>query len=101
MRAVILPKTIILYRKSGKTMKPKQTMRTPQRELFRVELVSLVDRAHPLVNLGEKINWPVFDEQLGQTFECKTGTLGIKTRLMVARWVENPYWQHFSCHQFF
>jgi IS5 family transposase len=99
-------------------MKPKPTIRTPQRELFRVELVSLVDLAHPLVKLGEKINWQVFDEQLGQTFDGKTGAPGINTRLMVAlhylkyqynlsdeavvaRWVENPYWQHFSGHQFF
>ena len=99
-------------------MKPKPTVRTPQRELFRVELVSLVDLAHPLVKLGEKINWRVFDDQLGQTFGGKTGAPGINTRLMVAlhylkyqynlsdeavvaRWVENPYWQHFSGHQFF
>lgn len=99
-------------------MKPKPMVRTPQRELFRVELVSLVDLAHPLVKLGEKMNWQVFDEQLGQTFDGKTGAPGINTRLMVAlhylkyqynlsdeavvaRWVENPYWQHFSGHQFF
>ena len=99
-------------------MKPKPTIRTPQRELFRVELVSLVDLAHPLVKLGEQMNWPVFDEQLGQTFDGKTGAPVINTRLMVAlhylkyqynlsdeavvaRWVENPYWQHFSGHQFF
>ena len=65
-------------------MKPKPTVRTPQRELFRVELVSLVDLAHPLVKLGEKMNWQVFDEQLGQTFDGKTGAPGINTRLMVA-----------------
>jgi len=99
-------------------MKPKPTVRTAQRELFRVELVSLVDMAHPLVKLGEKINWQVFEEQLGKTFDGKTGAPGINTRLMVAlhylkyqynlsdeavvaRWVENPYWQHFSGRPFF
>ena len=35
--------------------------------------MSLVDLAHPLVKLGEKMNWQVFDEQLGQTFDGKTG----------------------------
>lgn len=99
-------------------MKPKPTVRTPQRELFRVELVSLVDMAHPLVKLGEKMDWQVFEDQLGKTFDAKTGAPGINTRLMVAlhylkyqynlsdeavvaRWVENPYWQHFSGRQFF
>lgn len=99
-------------------MKPKPMVRTPQKELFRIELVSLVDMAHPLVKLGEKIEWQVFEEQLGKTFDAKTGAPGINTRLMVAlhylkyqynlsdeavvaRWVENPYWQHFSGRQFF
>jgi IS5 family transposase len=99
-------------------MKPKPTVRTPQRELFRVELVSLVDTAHPLVKLAEKIDWRLFEAQLGRTFDGKTGAPGINTRLMVAlhylkyqynlsdeavvgRWVENPYWQHFSGGQFF
>lgn len=99
-------------------MKPKPTVRTPQKELFRIELVSLVDMAHPLVKLGEKIDWQVFEDQLGKTFDAKTGAPGINTRLMVAlhylkyqynlsdeavvaRWVENPYWQHFSGRQFF
>lgn len=99
-------------------MKPKPTIRTAQKELFRVELVSLVDMAHPLVKLGEKIDWQVFEDQLGKTFDGKTGAPGINTRLMVALhylkyqynlsdeavvagWVENPYWQHFSGRQFF
>ena len=55
---------------------------------------------------------------MGQTFDGKTGAPGINTRLMVAlhylkyqynlsgeavvaRRVENPYWQHFSGHHFF
>lgn len=99
-------------------MKPKPNVHSAQKELFRVELVSLVDMAHPLVKLGEKINWASFEEQLGKTFDAKTGAPGINTRLMVAlhylryqynlsdeavvaRWVENPYWQHFSGRQFF
>ena len=99
-------------------MKPKPTVYNPQREMFRVELTSLVDLSHPLVKLGGTINWAMFEEQLGWTFDGKKGAPGINTRLMVAlhylkyqhnlsyeavvaRWVENPYWQQFSGRQFF
>ena len=99
-------------------MKPKSNVRDAQSELFRVELATLVDMTHPLVKLGEKINWGTFEEQLGKTYHAQTGAPGINTRLMVAlhylkyqynlsdevvvaRWVENPYWQHFSGRQFF
>jgi IS5 family transposase len=99
-------------------MKPKPTIHSAQKEMFRVELAGLVDLEHPLVKLGEKIDWAVFEEPLGRTFDGKTGAPGINTRLMVAlhylkyqynlsdeavvaRWVENPYWQQFSGRQFF
>ena len=99
-------------------MKPKRSMHQPQRELFRVELLQLVDASHPLVKLGGRLNWAVFEEQLGATYHARTGAPGIDTRLMVAlhylkyqynlsdeavvaRWTENPYWQHFSGRQFF
>jgi IS5 family transposase len=58
------------------------------------------------------------DEQLGKTYHERLGAPGVDTRLMVAlhylkyqhdlsdemviaRWVENAYWQHFSGEQFF
>lgn len=99
-------------------MKPKPSVLCPQRELFRVELVSLIDMAHPLVKLGSRIDWGVIDEQLGKTFDARSGASLVNTRLMVALrylkyqyglsdeavvsgWVENPYWQHFSGMQFF
>jgi hypothetical protein len=86
--------------------------------MFRVELKSLVDLSHPLVKLGGTTNWAGFEEQLGRTFDGKTGAPGINRRLMVAlhylkyqhnlsdeavvaRWVEKPYWQQFSGRQFF
>ena len=99
-------------------MKPKPTKYDPQREFFRVELTDLIDPRHPLVKLGAVIDWPSFEEQLGRTYDDRTGAPGINTRLMVAlhylkyqynlsdeavvaRWVENPYWQHFSGRQYF
>lgn len=99
-------------------MKPKKSVHQAQRELFRAELSFIIDPAHPLVKLAERINWALFEEQLGATYHPKTGQPGIDTRLMaalhylkyhynlsdeqtVARWTENPYWQHFSGRQFF
>ena len=90
----------------------------PQRELFRIELVTLVDEGHALVKLAGRMNWTMFEEQLGQTFCQDNGAPGISTRLMVglhylkyqynlsddqvlARWVENPYWQYFCGMQYF
>jgi len=86
--------------------------------MFRVELEHLVDQQHPLVRLGQKINWSIFDESLGASYHPTQGAPGINTRLMVSLhylkyqhdlsdaavvevWVENPYWQHFSGEQFF
>lgn len=99
-------------------MKPKKSAHSPQRELFRIELSMLVDAEHPLVKLGGKIDWKRFEELLGATYHETQGAPGVDTRLMVAlhylkyqhdlsdeavvaRWVENPYWQHFSGRQFF
>jgi transposase, IS5 family len=99
-------------------MKPKKSEHKPQRELFRVELSLLVDSNHPLVKLGGRINWAAFEEHLAPTYHDKTGAPGIDTRLMVALhylkyqhdlsdeavvagWVENPHWQHFSERQYF
>ena len=52
-------------------MKPKKSVQSPQRELFRVELSMLVDAEHPLVKLGEKIDWRRFEELLGATYHAK------------------------------
>ena len=65
-------------------MKPKKTEHRPQRELFRVELSFLVDANHPVVKLGGRIDWALFEGQLGATYDAHTGAPGIDTRLMVA-----------------
>jgi hypothetical protein len=77
-------KSAILYRKPGKTMKPKPSVGSAQHELLRVELVNLVDQAHPLVRVGEEINWAGSEEQLGATYHVQAGAPGINMRLMVA-----------------
>src|ERR1035437_10323227 len=99
--------------KLGKTMQPKREPKQPQRELFQIDLEQLIDRSHPLVRLGHFIDWQSFEQTLGSTYHPSHGAPGISTRLMVALhylkyqhdlsdedvvalWVENPYWQHFS-----
>ena len=99
-------------------MRPKREAEQPQRELFQVDLEQLIDSSHPLVQLGMRIDWASFELALGATYHPTHGAPGIQTRLMVAlhylkyqhdlsdenvvaHWVENPYWQHFSGLQFF
>jgi IS5 family transposase len=86
--------------------------------MFRIELEQLVDAGHPLVKLGQQMDWTGFEERLGATYAVAKGAPGLRTRLLVAlhslkyqhdlsdevvvqHWVENPYWQHFSGEQFF
>jgi IS5 family transposase len=91
-------------------MKPKAA--TPQCELFGAHLSELLNREHPLYVLAERIDWSQFDASIGVCYADELGRPGVNTRLMVgllylkhaydesdesvvARWVENPYWQFF------
>jgi transposase, IS5 family len=99
-------------------MRPKSEPKQPQRELFQVDLEQLIDLSHPLVRLGQYIDWEAFEATLGGSYHSTQGAPGISTRLMVAlhylkyqadlsdedvvaAWVENPYWQHFSGVRYF
>jgi IS5 family transposase len=94
-------------------MRPKSQPAEPQRELFQLDLEQLIDMSHPLVRLGHGMDWLSFEQTLGGTYHPTQGAPGVSTRLMVslhylkyqhdlsdedvvAAWVENPYWQHFS-----
>ncbi|MEL7522618.1 MAG: IS5 family transposase, partial [Cyanobacteria bacterium J06553_1] len=67
---------------------------------------------HPLVQLAETIAWQSFEEKFGRVAKPSGGRPALPTRLMVglhylkalydesdetvvAKWVENPYWQYF------
>ena len=67
---------------------------------------------HPLYVLAERIDWSQFDAAIKDRYAAQFGRPGVNTRLMVgltylkhafnesdesvvARWVENPYWQFF------
>lgn len=91
-------------------MKPKS--RLPQCELFGAHLSELLNREHPLYKLAERIDWSQFEAAIDACYADELGRPGVNTRLMVgllylkhaydesdesvvARWVENPYWQFF------
>ncbi len=91
-------------------MQPKA--RPPQCELFGARLSELLNPEHPLVVLAERIDWSEFDAAIDACYADELGRPGVNTRLMVgllylkhafdesdesvvARWVENPYWQFF------
>ena len=86
-------------------------------DLFRERLDAIIDLKHPLVRLAELVPWSDFDEGFGGFYK-PVGRPAKPTRLMVglhylkhtynlsdeetvARWVENPYWQHFCGFEFF
>lgn len=99
-------------------MGPKPVDERSDHDLFRTELVNLIDQRHELARLADLIDWPALAQQWGAQFESTTGRPALPTRLMAAllylkhvyalsdedvveRWVENPYWQHFSGECYF
>jgi IS5 family transposase len=80
--------------------------------LFGARLSELLNPDHPLYVLAERIDWSQFDSAIDACYADELGRPGVNTRLMVgllylkhafdesdesvvARWVENPYWQFF------
>ena len=99
-------------------MGPKKPPAASDHDLFRLELVNLVDTRHELVRLAELIDWSVFEREFGGQFASTTGRPALPTRLVtgllylkhtfalsdedvVERWVENPYWQYFCGERYF
>jgi len=98
-------------------MKPQKSTHDPQLDLFKIDLERIIDKKHPLAQLTEQMNWDAFEERFEKYFSDE-GRPAIETRLIVSlhylkyaydlsdeatveRWVENPYWQHFSGRQHF
>jgi len=96
-------------------MQPKS--RPPQCELFGARLSELLNPEHPLYVLAERIDWTQFEAAIDACYADELGRPGVNTRLMVgllylkhaydesdesvvARWVENPYWQFFCGCQY-
>jgi IS5 family transposase len=89
-----------------------------QDDLLRPRLVDMIDHRHELVKLAALIDWEVFDREWAGFFPSGKGRPATEPRLVagllylqhacrlsdeavVARWVENPYYQHFTGETFF
>uniref|UniRef100_UPI00232EEA67 transposase n=1 Tax=Roseovarius sp. ZX-A-9 TaxID=3014783 RepID=UPI00232EEA67 len=92
-------------------MKPRKPP-PEQDDLLRARLVEMIDMRHELVKLETLIDWEVFEREWTELFPSHTGRPATSPRLVagllyfqhafalsdeavVARWAENPYWQHF------
>lgn len=91
---------------------------TEQDDLLRPRLVEMIDMRHELVKLSELIDWEWFEREWSGFFPSQEGRPATHPRLVaglmylqhvyrladdavVARWVENPYFQHFTGETFF
>ncbi|WP_071675903.1 IS5 family transposase [Nioella nitratireducens] len=98
-------------------MKPRNPP-PEQDDLLRARLVEMIDMRHELVKLAALIDWEVFEREWAELFPSSVGRPATPTRLVaglfylqhafrlsdeavVARWSENPYWQHFCGETFF
>lgn len=96
----------------------RETPSSLDTDLFRQELVNLINLRHPLAQLARKIDWQACQARFGGLYATGIGRPGHPIRLMVglqllkhtsnlsdeevvAAWVENPYWQHFCGEQYF
>ena len=92
-------------------MKPKTTP-SNQFDLFRSHFTQILNLDHELCRLADAIDWPGLDVHFADCYSEDMGRPGNAIRLMVglhylkhafdesdesviARWVENPYWQYF------
>src|SRR6056297_797059 len=98
-------------------MKPKS--RAPEQDdLLRPRLTDMIDMRHELVKLAELVDWEFFETEWVGFFPSHTGRPATSPRLVagllylqhtyrlsdeavVARWVENAYYQHFCGETFF
>ena len=81
-------------------------------------LVNIIDLNHPLVKLGDKIDWDRIEEIFSKCYHESKGRPGKSIRLMIGlhylkytynlsdeevlyRWLENPYWQYFTGEKVF
>ena len=98
-------------------MKPKKLKQRDHEDLFKSRLDQILDRRHPLYRLSTQIDWAVFDNKFGSLYAEK-GRPAKSTRLLVglhylkhafdesdesvvARLLENPYWQYFCGFEYF
>jgi len=98
-------------------MRPKQRATTGESDLFRARLDQIINLNHELVQLAGKIDWAWIDDEIAPLYS-DNGRPGIETRFVIgllllkhiyglsdegvcARWVYDPYFQHFTGEEFF
>ena len=98
-------------------MKTRKRTDDGSEDLFRHRLENIIDQRHELVRLAAAIDRDRFDEAFSPLFS-DVGQPALPTRLMVglnilkymygpsdpevsARWLENPYYQHFCGETYF
>jgi transposase, IS5 family len=96
--------------------RPSQAVQR-QDHLFQARLDQQLNLKHPLVRLAQQVDWQFFEREFGTLYVTDVGRPGVPTRLLVglhylkhaygesdesvvARWVENPYWQYFCGYEF-
>ena len=89
-----------------------------QKDLFRPSLDEIVAPDHPLVRLGHEIDWGFLDKRFSSVCAAGAGHPPLPSRLVAgllilkhmhnlsdealcARWLENPYFQHFCGEESF
>jgi IS5 family transposase len=99
-------------------MQPPRSAVDDQGDLFRSRLDQLLDAAHPLYKLADATDWKVFEREFEPLYHAETGRPGLPIRLLVglhylkylhdvsdeivvATWLENPYWQYFCGGTYF
>lgn len=97
-------------------MKPNAPCYT-EADLFRLELVNIIDLRHELVKLSKVIDWETLEANFTPLYS-ENGRPGINIRLMCGlqylkhmfalsdeqvclRWIENPYYQYFCGNTYF
>jgi IS5 family transposase len=99
-------------------MKPRVKRATGQSDLFKSRLDQIIDMGHELVLLAAAIDWSFLEVTFGEAYSDRPGQPPLPVRLMAglailkhtfdlsdeelcARWLENPYFQHFCGEEFF
>src|SRR5271170_6061646 len=89
-----------------------------QKDLFRPALEQIINMGHPLVRLGQQIDWAFLERRLVEVYRSHDGHPPLPIRLVAgllilkrmhslsdeelcARWMENPYFQHFCGEEVF
>jgi hypothetical protein len=64
-------------------MRPKREPEQPLRELSQIDLEQLIDMSHPLVRLRACLDWPSFEQTLGNAINAVLSAAAIKSHKLL------------------